>query len=606
VRGPTRGRSVGRAARVIALVVAIGLFPLAVGAALIRSNSAQDADRDLDRTLANDAAQQALGLEHYAARARSIMLLMANMPAFADFYRVPGTREERIERGGPVVERVHTALAYLEQLYPGSIGEACFIDRSGWENARVVHGDRAGPADLSNELKNAFVAHAFALRHGEVLQARPYVSPDTNEWVIANAALVPTSDGSKPAIVHFEVTLESFRQTAAAATPHRVFVVDARSGEIVIDSSLPQRIGAPLGRLDDTRLRVLRGRHGTGLVDAGGMRVAYKRLEAAGGSQNEWIVAVATDPRGGAGFGIGLGTLALLLGALLFVAVVVAARWLRLNASLDERQDALRASDHRYRELFEEAEEARLTLATQNDELLQLDRIKDEFVALVSHELRTPLTSIRGYLELLLDGSVGDLGGEQKQFLGVVERNAARLQSLVGDLLFFAQMETGQLELERGDVDLALVAAEAVESSRPHADENQIALALAVEPLPAIVGDRSRLGQLLDNLISNAIKFTAPGGTVDVRLRRDGDCAIIEIADTGMGIPAAEQERLFERFFRSSNVTAEAIQGTGLGLAISKAIAAGHGGRITFASAENEGTTFRIELPLERTIAEAA
>jgi signal transduction histidine kinase len=240
----------------------------------------------------------------------------------------------------------------------------------------------------------------------------------------------------------------------------------------------------------------------------------------------------------------------------------------------------------------------------QNEELRTLDKLKDEFIALVSHELRTPLTSIRGYLELVSDG--GELSAEQEHFLGVVSRNAERLQSLVGDLLFVAQIEAGRLQLETSPVDLEQIAADAVESARPLADHKQIELTLEAQPVPPLEGDRGRLGQLLDNFLSNAIKFTPEGGSVRVRLGLEDGKAVLEIADTGMGIPQAEQERLFERFFRTSNATAQAIQGTGLGLTISKAIAEAHGGRITFTSTEGEGTTFRIELPLADALAAAA
>jgi PAS domain S-box-containing protein len=237
----------------------------------------------------------------------------------------------------------------------------------------------------------------------------------------------------------------------------------------------------------------------------------------------------------------------------------------------------------------------------QNAELRTLDTMKDEFIALVSHELRTPLTSIRGYLELVTDGGAGELSEEQQHFLGVVARNAERLQSLVGDLLFVAQIEAGRLQLESGPVELEQIAAEAVETGRPVADQKGIELTLLAEPVPTLEGDRGRLGQLLDNFVSNALKFTPEGGSVEVRLREEENRAVLEVSDTGMGIPEAEQERLFERFFRSSTATAQAIQGTGLGLAISKAIAEAHGGRITFTSVENDGTTFRIEFPLEAT-----
>jgi PAS domain S-box-containing protein len=250
------------------------------------------------------------------------------------------------------------------------------------------------------------------------------------------------------------------------------------------------------------------------------------------------------------------------------------------------------------RRLEQEREEFTRELEIRNERLLELDRLKDEFVALVSHELRTPLTSIRGYLELVLDGEAGGVTDEQRQFLGVVERNANRLLELVGDLLFLAQIESGKLSLEVGAVDLAAVAAESVETARPLAEEKSITLTLATSPVPLLAGDRVRLAQLLDNLVSNAVKFTPEGGRVDVRASSARGSAILEVRDTGMGIPAEEQEHVFERFFRTTRATEQAIQGTGLGLAISKGIVHAHGGSITLASSDGEGATFRVSIPI--------
>ncbi|HSE82795.1 MAG TPA: PAS domain S-box protein [Gaiellaceae bacterium] len=244
------------------------------------------------------------------------------------------------------------------------------------------------------------------------------------------------------------------------------------------------------------------------------------------------------------------------------------------------------------------AEAAQRDLAAQNERLRELDQLKDEFIALVSHELRTPLTSIRGYTELLLDGEAGELTDEQRRFLGVVERNSHRLLHLVGDLLFLAQVEAGKLVLDVGALDLGAVASESVETARPQAEAKGVTITLATGPVPLIAGDRARIAQLLDNLVANAVKFTPERGRVDVRVRAVDDQAVVEVRDSGMGIPADEQEFLFERFFRTSTATEQAIQGTGLGLAISKAIVEAHTGRITVASEEGAGTTFRVTLPI--------
>ncbi len=148
-------------------------------------------------------------------------------------------------------------------------------------------------------------------------------------------------------------------------------------------------------------------------------------------------------------------------------------------------------------------------------------------------------------------------------------------------------------------VDLNQVVEECVETSSPAADVRGIRLGAHLDPVPEIQGDRARLAQVLDNLVSNAVKFTPSGGRVDVRLRADGDAAVLEVKDSGLGIPEAEQAQLFERFFRSSTATAQAIPGTGLGLTITKAIVDRHGGLIEVESAEDLGTTVRVRLPRE-------
>jgi signal transduction histidine kinase len=568
-----RARPRGLAMRVVALLLCVGLVPLSLGVLILQHQSRAHERSTLDRSLQDEATREAASLESYFERARAIILVTAHNAAFQQFYALPGSRDQKLAAGGPVVSGVHSALRYIEHLYPTSIGEICFIDAAGPENARVVHERQAKIGELTkDESGNPFFAPTFALKVGQVYQARPYVSPDTGDWVISNSTLVPFPDRAKHAIVHFEVTIESFRRQAAASSGHELVVVDAQSGAVVFDSELAQRRDAALGRPGDARFRELvRVGRQSGTIDLAGLRAAYKRLPERAGNANDWYVVALAKPAGRLNLAANLSALGALAAAVVLAALFMARRYARVSHDLavtrELSAEELHASEQRYRELWKEAEAARGQLSEQNEKLLELDRMKDEFVALVSHELRTPLTSIRGYLELVLDGDAGELSPEQRRCLGVVERNSQRLLRLVGDLLFIAQLESGRLELVRAPVDLAEVVASSADAARPLAEEKEITLTVAIgNGSHTIDGDRARLGQLLDNLVSNALKFTPAGGTVTVQCARDADAVTISVADTGMGIPKDEQHRLFERFFRTSAATSSAIQGTGLGL----------------------------------------
>ncbi len=229
----------------------------------------------------------------------------------------------------------------------------------------------------------------------------------------------------------------------------------------------------------------------------------------------------------------------------------------------------------------------------------ELDRLKDDFVATVSHELRTPLTSMMGFLEMIREGEAGALNDEQKRFLAIVYRSSERLQRLVGDLLFVARLDANGLQLQFGPVDVEEIAREAAESAAAIARARELDLRVELAPILGVTGDRERLSQLIGNLISNSLKFTPAGGRVTVRTFVTGRRAVVEVEDNGIGIPAAEQERLFERFFRSSTATEQAIPGTGLGLVISRAIAEAHGGTINVRTDAGAGACFRVELPLD-------
>jgi signal transduction histidine kinase len=243
-----------------------------------------------------------------------------------------------------------------------------------------------------------------------------------------------------------------------------------------------------------------------------------------------------------------------------------------------------------------DAEQAQRLLEAQNERLREADRMKDEFVALISHDLRTPLTSIMGYVELSLDE---ELEPDTRSYLEVVSRSSQRLLRLVDDLLFVARLQSGRLELAPTRLDLSEIARQSAQEARGRADAKDLHLVVEANGDVPIEADRGRVFQLLDNLVSNAIKFTPDGGTVEIRVASQED-AVLEVCDTGIGFTDAEARLIFERFYRTDVALSRQVPGTGLGLFIAAAIAEAHGGRISAHPRDGGGALFRVELPLAR------
>ncbi|MDX6645953.1 MAG: hypothetical protein QOK40_1680 [Miltoncostaeaceae bacterium] len=256
------------------------------------------------------------------------------------------------------------------------------------------------------------------------------------------------------------------------------------------------------------------------------------------------------------------------------------------HAAAEDREQAAR--DRLHGEAALRASEAHLAAEREAQHL------NDEFLALVSHEFRTPLTSITGHIEMLGEAT---LSADVRWRLGVVSRNAERLLRLVDDVLLLASSDSGQLQLRRSDLDLAQLIRQCVEEAGPQAQAQTVGLSMALDEVPPVHGDPARIGQLLNNLISNAIKFTPAGGSVRLALERRERAVLVTVTDTGPGIPADEQPRLFERFFRSEGSGSVGVPGNGLGLSIAKAIIEAHGGRIWVESDEGHGASFCVELP---------
>ena len=252
-----------------------------------------------------------------------------------------------------------------------------------------------------------------------------------------------------------------------------------------------------------------------------------------------------------------------------------------VNQRLLALNDELASAQRRIRRQHAELER-------QNERLRESDHVKDALLANVSHDLRTPLTAILGYAELM--NRRGGLSERHAQSAAVIERNARRLLRLVNDLLTLAQTRAGQLHLEREPVDLSELAGEAVQLARPLARQARLRLLCELAPNAGVIGDRLRLGQLLDNLIANALKFTPAGGSVTVRVTTGQAEVKLSVTDSGPGIPADEQARLYEAFVRGAGATSP---GTGLGLTIVRAVADAHGATVALDSSPR-GACFTV------------
>jgi signal transduction histidine kinase len=221
-------------------------------------------------------------------------------------------------------------------------------------------------------------------------------------------------------------------------------------------------------------------------------------------------------------------------------------------------------------------------------------RSRDEFLTTVSHELRTPLTNVIGYLELIEDRiDIAHLGIASE--FGIVQRNTHRLLRLINDLLTTAE---GQASLERRPFDIAELVANALNTIRPAATERQIRVVTPLM-LPVVAEiDADRIADVLDKLLSNALKFNRDGGEIAVTVESRGDEAVVRISDTGIGIAPADLRRIFERFFRSSTAREGEVAGSGLGLSTAKVIVDSHLGTMTAESVIGEGTTIELRLPV--------
>jgi len=240
-------------------------------------------------------------------------------------------------------------------------------------------------------------------------------------------------------------------------------------------------------------------------------------------------------------------------------------------------------------------------VATIHDVTAERDvgQMKNEFVSTVSHELRTPLTSIKGYIDLILDGEAGEINEIQREFLSIVKQNSDRLVELINDMLDISRIDSGRIHLKIQPLEMADLIAGAVDTFQAVADQSgHKIIAKAPADLAKAAGDRDRVGQVLMNFMSNAIKYSPEGGSVTVAAKNDGDVVTVTISDQGIGIDKADQAKLFTKFYRVDSSLTREIGGTGLGLSICKSIIELLGGTVGVKSAAGKGSSFWFSLPV--------
>lgn len=401
-------------------ILAAGLALLVVSFVFVVMDARDDRHAETERMVATDADAELARLDEYFDRSAAVVGILSQNPAFRTFYELSGTREDKV-RDPAAVEELNRALAHLEELYPASIGEACFIDAGGAENARVVRGEVAGPADLSlDETGAAFFAPTFALDVGDVYQSAPYESPDTGEWVVANSTLVPFADGAKRAIVHFEITMDSFRHLGRD-TDARMRIVDA-AGSVLVDSDRAQEVDAPLGWPEQRGLQSLSGRlepDSSYITVVGNELVAVRSIRTGLVTPNEWYLVVSEPVHAGSATPISLPALLLLLGG---SAVLIAAlgslfaheRKLQVQATTD----ALTGLPNRT--LFADRVAQAIRFAQREDHslavlLLDIDRFKEVNDTLGHHRGDQLLGEFAARLSGGLRGvdTIARLGGDE-------------------------------------------------------------------------------------------------------------------------------------------------------------------------------------------------
>ncbi|HVJ97378.1 MAG TPA: sensor histidine kinase [Acidimicrobiia bacterium] len=453
---------------------------------------------------------------------------------------------------------------------------AVFLDGAG----KVLHVWPPKPSQIGTEIASRY-EHLTNAEQGRTAVSDVVASAAEGIPVVALA--VPLRTGTQ----HFvfsggfstkDTPIATYLANATSLKDAHISIVDG-SGEIVAAQGLdPNRsLRQQLPTLDTALTRDERGSY-----KAQGEQHFYSRIAV---DNTDWQVVISAPHRVLYKPVTGLAQWVpwILLGIL---SIAAAFALVLLQRLAREKRELKRTN----RELAAKTAQVEVLLGSQR-----------EFFNRGSHELRTPLTSVLGYIEELQDDPTLAMTTEQHGFLDIAYSNAQRLQMLVNDLLTIDQSDGGQMAYQPAPTKVVDLIAPEIASFRTLCERKNLALVVdleAVATLPDLYVDAERTGQIITNLLSNALKYTPAGGQVSMRFRVDAQTLVIDVADTGLGIAPDELDRVFDRFFRSESPEKRAILGTGLGLPIARAMAEAQGGTLTVASELNSGSTFTLTLPL--------
>ena len=251
--------------------------------------------------------------------------------------------------------------------------------------------------------------------------------------------------------------------------------------------------------------------------------------------------------------------------------------------------------------LEQRIESATRELRASNAQLHKLDEAKDEFISMASHQLRTPLTSIKGYISMLMDGDVGEVSKEQKHLLSEVFISSERMVRLIGDFLNVSRLQTGKFVIDKHPIDLAKIVDQEVDSLETNAASRGLTF-IYKKPknIPQLMLDENKIQQVIMNFCDNAIYYSKDNSKIKIALELVGDSVEFTVIDTGIGVPADQQEQLFNKFFRATNARQQRPDGTGVGLFLAKKVIDAHDGEIIFKSKEGKGSIFGFRLPVPK------